>query len=87
MTVESNGKTTVTTYEYYTDKTNKLVNNSIDAIFIGKPNANLVKTETVDGVVANNYTYEYDSKGNPTKQTATDANGGKDVFVYGWTCK
>lgn len=86
-TVESNGKTTVTTYEYYTDKNNKLANSSIDALFIGKANANLVKTETVDGVLANTYTYEYDSKGNPSKQIATDPNGVKDTFIYSWSCK
>lgn len=86
-TEESNGKTTVTTYEYYTDKANKLAASNLDALFIGKANANLVKTETVDGVLSNTYTYEFDSKGNPTKRTGTDANGVKDVFVFNWTCK
>ena len=87
MTEESNGTTTVTTYEYYTDKTNKLANSNLDLLFIGKANINLVKTETVDGVLSNTFTYEFDSKGNPTKKTGTDTNGVKDVFVYNWTCK
>jgi YD repeat-containing protein len=87
MTEESDGKTTVTTYDYYADKANKLINNNIAALFIGKPNANLVKTETVDGVLSNSYAYDYDSKSNPTKQTATDSNGVKNIFVYSWSCK
>ncbi len=87
MTEESDGKSTVTTYDYYADKTNKLINNNIGALFIGKPNANLVKTETVDGILSNSYVYDYDSKSNPTKQTATDANGVKNIFVYNWSCK
>jgi hypothetical protein len=87
MTEESDGETTVTTYEYFTDKDNKFANNNLDALFMGKPNANLIKTETVNGVLSTSYAYEFDSKSNPTKQTATDANAGKSIVVYNWSCK
>ncbi|MEI6880628.1 MAG: hypothetical protein WCK82_04815 [Bacteroidota bacterium] len=87
MTEESDGKTTVTTYEYFTDKDNKFAKNNLDALFLGKPNANLTKTETIDGVLSNSYAYEFDSKSNPTKQTATDAQGAKNIVVYNWSCK
>jgi hypothetical protein len=56
-------------------------------LFLGKPNANLTKTETIDGVLSNSYAYEFDSKSNPTKQTATDAQGAKNIVVYNWSCK
>jgi hypothetical protein len=47
----------------------------------------LTKTETIDGVLSNSYAYEFDSKSNPTKQTATDAQGAKNIVVYNWSCK
>ncbi|OYU96447.1 MAG: hypothetical protein CFE21_08615 [Bacteroidetes bacterium B1(2017)] len=77
--------TSVTTYDYYTDKADP-AKKSMEAINFVNGNTNLLKTETVDGTDVTSYTYEYDSTGKPTKRTAT-STGNPVVSTIAWTCK
>ncbi len=85
---ESDGTTnTVFTYDYYTDKTNNISKVNLDNMFVGNSNKNLVKTEFTDGDITTNYTYNFDSNGNVTKQIATGIDGEVSQTNFNWTCK
>jgi hypothetical protein len=56
-------------------------------MFVGNSNKNLVKTEFTDGDITTNYTYNFDSNGNVTKQIATGIDGEVSQTNFNWTCK
>lgn len=69
ISVSSSGSTSITNYEYYTDKSNALGKTQMLQDFTGVPSKNLLKKEIdgEDGSLKASYTYEFNSSGKPTK--------------------
>ncbi|MES2731348.1 MAG: hypothetical protein V4714_06355 [Bacteroidota bacterium] len=94
----NSGSTQIYTYEYYTDKENKLKDfeELLSIGYEGTPSKYLLKTETYLGTNTN-YTYELNAKGFPTKKSQSstfDRNkDGKitsaddNVTTYEYQCK
>lgn len=75
----------VVTYEYFLDKVNPFKKSTESKTF-KNDNANLVKAQFNDGILAISYTYEFDEKGNVIKKTTTNASGDVTVENYTWDC-
>jgi len=75
----------VITYDYYLDKVNPFKKSTESKTF-KNDNANLVKAQFNDGVLAISYTYEFDEKGNVIKKTSTNASGEVTLENYTWDC-
>lgn len=69
----SDGSSSTSNYEYYTDKTNQLESIHSRIEFKGTAPKNLIKSELdgETGKVVRTYVYEYDAAGKPKKKTAT----------------
>jgi hypothetical protein len=85
--VSSNNTSSVTNYEYYTDKSNAMSFTESAIEFTGVASKNLIKTskEGKTGAVITSFSYEFNSAGKPTK-IIFDEDGAKSELNLELTC-
>ncbi|OYU96440.1 MAG: hypothetical protein CFE21_08580 [Bacteroidetes bacterium B1(2017)] len=85
-TTDDGTNTTVTTYEYYTDKANAGAK-SEQALSFTPASKNMLKKTTNDDGTYTDVSYEFDADGKPIKSTEIDNTSTIVKHTFTWSCK